>query len=365
MNPVGAATHKTTTVENELAEFTSPTAEFLYLDQSAVLRANVLDMSRAFDVIENALRLYEKGKCVQPHKVVLREADNVESEELGRFNALFASMQGPNPAVGMKWIGSFPANRAVGLPRASAVVILNSPATGLPIAILDGTIISAMRTGAVTGLGVRRLAPSRTRKVAVIGAGVQARTQILGLLHALPQLEQIAVFSRCPAQGEQLKEDCQLRWQAPISVAHSVSAALADADVVLPITTSSEPVISAKDIKPGALTVQLSGHECEFDLVRQCRKVVTDNWEVLKHRGISTLAVMHRDGLLKDEDIYCSLGQLLLGEKAGRESDDERIHFAHMGMGVEDIALASDIYRTALDNGIGQWLKLWEKPLWV
>src|SRR5262245_23295626 len=165
-------------------------ARFLYLDQAAMLQAGVLDMRRAIDVIAAALRLLETGECAQPLKVVLRDGD-AHSEAQGRFNGLFASIKGARPAVGMKWIGSYPSNRAAGLPRASAVILLNSPVNGLPIAVVDGTLVSAMRTGAVTALGAHFLAPRGTRKAAVIGGGVQPRTQILGLATALPGLEEI------------------------------------------------------------------------------------------------------------------------------------------------------------------------------
>src|SRR5581483_392407 len=245
----------------------------------------ILDMRRAFDVIQEALILLELGKCVQPHKVVLRDEERVESEDRGRFNALFASLKGHRPAVGMKWIGSFPANRSLGLPRASAIIILNSPETGFPVAILDGTLVSAMRTGAMTGLGARNLAPRSSRKIGMIGAGVQARTQILGLLAALPEIEEIAVFNRTEGHAEALIDECRERWQAPVVRANSIAAALADADVALTITTAAEPLVRAEHIKPGALSIQLSGHECEFDVIRQSRKLIVDNWDVIKHRG--------------------------------------------------------------------------------
>lgn len=339
-------------------------AEFCFLDQNAVLAAGILDMQRAFDVIEEALILLELGKCVQPHKVVLRNQESVESENQGRFNALFASMKGSRPAVGMKWIGSFPANRSLGLPRASAIIILNSPDNGFPVAILDGTLVSAMRTGAVTGLGARNLAPRSSRKIGVIGAGVQARTQILGLISALPEIEEIAVFNRTEEHAEALIEECRERWQVPIVKATSIAAALADADVALTITTAAEPLMRAEHIKPGALTIQLSGHECEFEVIRQASKLVVDNWEVIKHRGIISPAVMHNEGYLVDDDVHATLAQVMLGHKSGRENDHERIHFAHMGMGVEDVALGWDIYCRASQMGIGLKLKLWETPLW-
>jgi ornithine cyclodeaminase len=339
-------------------------AEFLYLDQTAMLQAGVLDMRRAIDVISGALCLLETGECAQPLKVVLRDGD-ARSEDQGRFNGLCASIKGAHPAVGMKWIGSYPQNRKAGLPRASAIIVLNSPLTGLPIAVVDGTLVSAVRTGAVTALGARFLARRGARKAAVIGGGVQPRTQILGLATAMPGLEEIAVFCRRHSQAESLRDDCAKFVKTPIAIAESAKAALVDADVVVTVTTASEPLVHAADLGRGVLTVQMSGHECDFDVVRECRKLVIDNWEGMMHRGIITPALMHAQGLLQEGDVHATLGELILGRKPGREDDAERIHFAHMGMGVEDVALASAVYDTARELGLGQSLKLWESPLWV
>ena len=115
-------------------------------------------------MVAEALCLFETGQCRQPPKVVLRDGDNAACEERGRINGLFALIGGSVRAMGMKWIASFPANRERGLPRASALIILNSPETGLPLAVMDGTLISAMRTGAVTALGLKYLAPRGSRK---------------------------------------------------------------------------------------------------------------------------------------------------------------------------------------------------------
>jgi 2,3-diaminopropionate biosynthesis protein SbnB len=341
------------------------TARFVYLDQQAVLQSDGLNMCSAMDVIAEALLLFENGECRQPHKVVLRNRDDPSSEEQGRVNALFASIKGRTPAVGMKWIASFPSNREQGLPRASALIILNSPETGLPLAIMNGTLVSAMRTGAVTALGLKYLASSNSRKAGVVGAGVQAHTQILALMTVLPDLEEIAVFARRPERAEALAEECRKRWHAPVVPVSSVAAALEDADVIIPCTTTHEPFIRAEHVKPGALTVQLSHHECEFDVIRQSQKIVVDNWDVMTHRGTVTPAVMHTQGLLTSNDIHATLGQILQGVKRGRELESERIHFVHQGMGIEDVALAQHIYCTARARNVGNWLTFWDEPLWA
>jgi N-[(2S)-2-amino-2-carboxyethyl]-L-glutamate dehydrogenase len=346
-------------------EATRRAIEFLYLDQEAVLEAGLLDMPRAMEVVGRAQALFVQGQVRHPHKVVLRQGETAESEEQGRFNALFASIGGPVRAMGMKWIGSFPANRERGLPRASALIILNCPETGMPVAVMDGTLISAMRTGAMTALGVRYLAPPKTRKIGMIGAGVQSRTQILGLFTALPEVEDIALVNRDIAKAEAVAEECRQRWQAPVRAVETADEALTDADVALTVTTAHEPLMFARQIKPGALTVQLAGHECEFAVIQQCRKIVTDDWDVVKHRGIMTPAVMHQQGLLHDSDIHANIGELILGIKPGRENDEERIHYAHMGMGVDDVALAWAVYQSAQRRGLGIRLPLWREPLWV
>jgi ornithine cyclodeaminase/alanine dehydrogenase-like protein (mu-crystallin family) len=337
---------------------------FLYLDQDAVLAADVLDMRRAMDVVGRAQSLFASGQVREPHKIVLRRADSAESEEQGRFNGLAAAIGDPPGSLGMKWIASFPANRKLGLPRASALVILNCPRTGVPLAVMEGALISAMRTGAKTGLGVRYLAPRKTRKAGIIGAGVQSRAQILALWTARPDLEEIALFGRRIAGAEEVAEDCRRQWGAPVRVAPTIEEALADADAALTVTTAREPLMLARHIKPGALTIQLAGHECEFDVIRQCDKIVTDHWETIKHRGIMTPAIMHQRGLLRDEDIYADLGELISGKKSGRENS-ERIHYSHMGMGLDDVALAQAVYQTACGRNLGIELPLWREPLWV
>jgi ornithine cyclodeaminase len=230
--------------------------------------------------------------------------------------------------------------------------------------MMDGGLISAMRTGAMTGLGARYLAPRQTRKIGIVGAGLQSRTQVLGLWTEFPEVEEIALFGRQISSAEAVAEDCRRRWGAPVRAARTIEDALRDVDVALTVTISQEPLIRVQHIKPGALTIQLAGHECEFAVIQQCKKIVADDWETVKQRGIMTPAIMHQKELLRDEDIYANLGELILGIRKGREGD-ERIHFCHMGMGLNDVALAWAVYETARRRNLGTSLSLWKQPLWV
>jgi len=232
------------------------------------------------------------------------------------------------------------------------------------VAVMEAGLISAMRTGAMTGLGVRYLAPKKVRKIGIVGAGLQSRTQILALFTELPDVEEIALFGRQISMAEAVVDDCRRRWAAPVRAVRTIEEALRDADVALTVTTSQKPMIRAQHVKPGALTIQLAGHECEFGVIQQSKKIVVDDWETVKQRGIMTPAIMHRQGLLRDEDVHANLGELILGTKTGRESD-ERIHYCHMGMAVNDVALAWAVYKDARARNLGIRLPLWKEPLWV
>ena len=133
--------------------------DFLFLSQDDVVEAGGTDMPAVIDVIEGAFRLKAEGQVINPNKVMLTWSDEPGTQELhGRIMAMPAWVGGEWDVAGLKWIPSVPANLGRGLPRANAIVLLSDRETGLPVAVLDGTVISAMRTGAVTGVAIRHLA---------------------------------------------------------------------------------------------------------------------------------------------------------------------------------------------------------------
>ncbi|MGH9465747.1 MAG: hypothetical protein ACRD1Y_00165, partial [Terriglobales bacterium] len=180
---------------------------------------------------------------------------------------------------------------------------------------------------------------------------------------ACPGLEDIAIVARRPEAAAACAADCRRLWQLPVRPGQR--AELREADIVVTATTASSPILFAEEVRPGALSVQIAGHECSFALVAGCDKIVCDDWETVKHRGLPTPARMHAEGLLADERIHANLAQLLTGARPGREREDERIHFSHIGLGLDDVAVAAILYQTALARGVGQRLELWPAPLWA
>ena len=339
---------------------------FVYLDQDDVIRAGALDMASAIDRVEMALTLLEAGDCVDPPKSVLRWSEDPEMESVrGRINFLSAYLGGDIDAVGMKWIGSFPANRDLGIPRATALIILNDPTTGVPVALMEGSIISAVRTGAMTGIAARYLARSDTSSVGIIGTGVQSRAQLLALCAVLEHIREVKVYNRTRAAAIRFATEMETRTGKSITVVDSPEEAVRGLDLALVATTAHEPLMKGAWLSPGMLSIQFSGNECDFEVVRRAEKIVCDQWETVKHRGITTPAVMHRLGLLEDGQIHADLGEIVTGKKAGRETPDELIHFAAIGLGVNDVAVASMVFQTAMEMGIGTPLSLWQSPLWI
>ena len=338
--------------------------EFLYLSHEDVQNAGGLDMKMIIKAVERALKMFNAGQVKIPHKIVLDLPPG--ERERGRMNALAAFIGGDWEVAGIKWVPSFPKNPYErGLPRANALIILNDTQTGIPLAVMDGTIISAMRTGAVGGIGTKYLAREDSKIVGIIGAGVQSRTQLMALC-AVREIEDARVFDIAKERAQKFVDEMKAKLGIHIKYSKSADEAVKGADIVDTATVADEPIVKNTWLKKGALFIHIGSYvEEEYDVVLHSSKIVVDDWEVVKHRKTPVLARMFDEGLIKDEDIYANLDEIVAGKKPGRESDAERIFFAPIGMAHEDIAAASVIYERAKKEGIGQTLRLWTEPMWV
>jgi 2,3-diaminopropionate biosynthesis protein SbnB len=339
--------------------------EFLYLSQEDVRAAGGLDMKMTLQAVERAFKLLNEGHVRIPHKIVLELPPG--ERERGRMNGLAAYIGGGWEVAGIKWIPSFPKNPYErDLPRANALIILNDTQTGMPLAVMDGTIISAMRTGATGGLGAKYLARKDSEIVGMIGLGVQARTQAMALKEVLPNLKEIRGYRRSKEKAvKDAREIEELTGIRTVAV-DSARDAVVGADIVVTATMADEPIVKNAWMKEGSLFIHIGSYvEQEYDVVLNSDKIVVDDWEVVKHRKTPILARMYDEGLIKDEDIYANLDEIVAGKKPGRENDEERIFYAPIGMAHEDVAVASMVYERAKKEGMGQVLRLWTEPMWV
>ena len=125
-------------------------------------------------------------------------------------------------------------------------------------------------------------------------------------------------------------------------------------------TVTKTPIVKPDWIEEGTLYIHVGSHECEFEVIDQADKIVVDDWEELKHRGVETISIMYSEGKFDESNIHAELGEVVNLVKSGRENEKEFIYFNSVGMGVQDVALASIIYEAAKERGIGQELSLWE-----
>ena len=339
--------------------------EILFLNNRAMREAGAEDMAAALTDVEKIYRMYIEGGLTIPDKVVLRFGTQPRTEHIdGRINCMPGLIRGDYNMAGVKWIGSGPNNREKGLPRASVTIILNDVDTKLPLCIADGTAISAKRTGASGGVAMKYLSRKDSRVITVCGAGAQGRTQLEAAMLVRPSLRKVYVYDIFAPASESYVREMRARYpQAGFEAvdAEWLPSAVAESDIVVTATLADEAVVKAAWVTKGTLLINMAAVEMEYDCIRMADKVVVDFWNSVKHRLSSTIAHMAADGLFKDEELHAEIGEIVLGRKPGRETDDEIIYYNPVGAGVLDLAVAIRCYRKALEPGIGIRLPYWEE----
>lgn len=279
-----------------------------------------------------------------------------------------AYVGGDVQVAGTKWIPSNPDNpQTLGLPRSNALTILSDPQTGYPLAVMEGKLISDMRTGAVCGLGARYLARPGASVVGLIGGGPINRTQLMALHHILPRLERVVVYDLRREHAERFVQDISRRLglaPARFSIAPSAEAAVREADIVATATNVNltQRYLRWEWLRPGTLVVNTSVNDVEFGVVEHADRVVLDSMNQLDADGI-VIAECRRRGLLT-EDRISLIGAVVTGRHPGRRAEHEVILFSPLGMGMNDVVNAKRIYDAARARGIGTTLRLWDAPEW-
>lgn len=326
----------------------------LYLTGAELAELGVFDMAEALEAVRNAFILVEKKDALLPHKIAMEWPEEAYGAQ-NRINVMPAFLGGDIQLAGVKWIGSSLNNLQRGLPRASAIMILNDPDTKYPVCILDGTDISAMRTGASGGIGIQYLSKKDAKTLLLLGCGVQGRTQLQAAC-LVRQLEHIYVNDVLHEKAKRFAEEMTDELGVPCTAITNPEAVCRTVDILISATIADKPVVHASWIGPGCTYVHMGGPECTFHTIRKADKVVTDDWECMISRGGSSPALMYDAGLLKTEDIYSSLGGIMVGNKPGRENDEEFIFYGSCGMGATDLAIAANMYKKALAQGAGTFL---------
>ncbi|MBU2700761.1 ornithine cyclodeaminase [Sporomusaceae bacterium BoRhaA] len=368
--------------------------DFLYLSETDMIKAGVMDMQGCIDAMEEMLKTMGSGDYVMgganrnSHGVMVTFPESSSFPNMPvngpdrRFMAMPAYLGGNFDMAGVKWYGSNAANRAKGLPRSILMLILNDKDTGAPIAFMSANILSAYRTGAIPGVGIRHLARKDARVVAIDGPGVMNRTLLKACMCERPQVDTLKIHGHGQTSIDKFIAYAKENFQQikTIEVCDTLEAAVRDADIISTATSgtvgsASYPYIKEAWLKPGAMVCLPANGRFDDEFVLNRAKNVVDNIQLYKawqeeipypaYEEIGIMGVRYMDmlheGKMKDGQID-DLGDILMGKKPGRRDDEEIILYSVGGMPTEDVAWGTIIYRNALKKGIGVKLNLWDKP---
>lgn len=336
--------------------------KFLFLSQEDVTASGGLDMTAFVDNVETSFSLFDKGETMEPDPPMLIFGEHAAGRRVTMHPAYIG---GDINTVGLKWTPANPDNpKTINMPRATALDILNDPITGHPLALMDGTVISAMRTGAVTGVGFKFLGRPGSSVVGLLGTGVMARTNLMGLKEVMPDLKNVKVFDLQTEKAEAWAKEMSEKLDVSIRSVSSAQECVEESDVVVGCTTvtTDQRYVEAGWFRDGVLYSNISDNDATFDAVLSCDKLVVDSPRQFSIPVV--IGLMADEGLISFEGCHGTIGEIINGKKPGRESDSEKIFYSCLGLGVHDIINARRIYDEAVKQGRGVELQLWKEPIW-
>lgn len=327
------------------------TCELLYLSQKDV--AACVSVPEVIGIVEAVYRAHGIGVVQLPPKITLDMGETGGWPHLGGAANVMPAYIEPLHAMGVKWAAGFFDNPARGLPSVTAVIVLNDPHTGVPVAVMDGTLITNLRTGAAGVVAAKHLAKEPCRDVALIGAGRQGKTLLAAFETVFPEAS-LRIYDRNVAAAAALAQEAARGRAAAFASPEEVCDG---ADVIVTATTSRVPIIKQAWAKSGCLVVSLgSFQELEDDLTLGADGIIVDSWEQNTHRG--ELVHLVATGRLTRNDIRGEIGAVIAGQIKGRRCAEETILACLIGVGSLDIGVAYHVYQTARAKGRGTVLEL-------
>ncbi|KGK98034.1 alanine dehydrogenase [Methanococcoides methylutens] len=324
--------------------------DVLWLDQNDV--RSLLNIPDAMDAVEKAFEQHGRKKVQMPPKSYLYfERHN------GDLRTMPAYLEEQDVA-GVKIVNVHPDNRQKGLPTVMALFILNSTETGAPLAVMDATYLTDIRTGAAGGIAAKHLARPESRVVGIVGSGNQARTQLLAIANVF-DLEEVKVYSKHRDRAEQFKQEMECKAGCVITACSSIED-VCDCDILVTVTPVREPIVKREWIKPGthinAIGADAAGkEELEASILVQSR-VFVDDIAQASHSG--EVNVPLSSGVIEVENICCELGEVIAGIKPGRLGDSDITLFDSTGLAIQDVATALLVYNAAKERFVGKKLSM-------
>jgi len=303
--------------------------------------------------MSDALASLARGEVYQPLRTIVRPPD-----ARGLLALMPAYRGGESGAFGLKAICVFPGNPAIGKDAHQGMVILFSQETGEPLALMNASQVTAIRTAAVSAVATRLLARPDAVELGIIGAGVQARTHLIALA-CVRSIKRARVACRNQEHALQLVREMQDKVSFPIAVVSSNEAAVRDANIVVTATSAHEPVIRREWIGDGAHINAIGTHspqsrEIDTETMAAARLFVDRRESALNEAGDYLLAA--QEGAVTAESIVAEVGEVLIKSKQGRRSPAEITLFKSLGLAIEDVVSAEYLYRKAKTEHAGTWV---------
>lgn len=319
--------------------------QILWLNKKEV--ESLLEMKSTLKVVEEAFRQHGLKKVQMPSKLYLYFKNH---------NGDLRTMPGyleEEDITGVKIVNVHPDNRKKGLPTVMALVILNSTETGAPLAIMDGTYLTDMRTGAAGGTAVKYLARKNSKTVGFVGTGNQARSQLQAINEVI-DIHEIKATSATEKETLAFKDDMELKIECEVSPKRTIRE-VCDCDILVTTTPSREPIVMNEWVPDGihinAIGADAPGKEELDPLILKRANVVVDDIQQASHSGEVNVPISK--GSFSIDDIFGELGEIIAGRKKARLNDADITVFDSTGLAIQDIAAANLVYRKALEAGIG------------
>lgn len=337
--------------------------EILFLKQEDVVKAGLLDMKQILAAVELTYKMFGEGKIINHPKVSTKIPD--ESNWTSFFNSMPCYIGGDIHVAGIKWACEAKGNLEVeGLPWGIDSIILSDPDTVLPVAYMDGTLITAMRTSAVGGVFAKYTAPKGCKTAALIGAGVIGRTMIMAICESVPTLEEILLVDLNLEKAQGLVEEFKDVYpNVKITPSTDIAAAATKAPLIVTQTTAGKDLILPEMVQKGNTVINMSG-DVSIEVMRMADQIFVDYFTQMLHNNIRGIVTLAETGELTQENVV-EMKDLATAAHPGRKNNDETLYCGSMGFAALDIMVANTMYQNAKKMGLGQKLLLWDKSLWV
>jgi ornithine cyclodeaminase len=315
--------------------------------------AALLPMEECVPLMRTALVARARGQVHQPLRTIVRPP-----EAAGLMGLMPSYTSGAHAAFGLKAICVFPGNPARGMDAHQGAVLLFSAETGELLAVVNASAVTEVRTAAVSGVATQALAREDAGDLAVIGAGVQARSHVEAMSH-VRRIRRCRVASRRVENARKLADELSAKYEFPIEAVETVEDALRGADLIVTATSAADSVVRREWVAAGAHINAVgsctpNARELDAATVAASSLFVDSVESTVNESGDFLFAA--REGLISQSHIRAELGEVLDGTKPGRASPDEVTLFKSLGLAVEDLAAAEYLYRKSKEAGAGTWV---------